>query len=221
MELHHIDEKAKGGPNTFENCIPLCFECHADVGHYNDDHPKGTKYSPKELLAHRDNWYEKVKQTDSPDYDNALRKIDERIATDIHSRMMVGGGYFFLKEHSLWAPYKPEQTDSIYSLARLLNLPDYEFRDAQLENERANFTQLLQLCASTIAGLTGPSSGTSALYNVCSDLEFSGLPPNRQDEIKEEIEEADAINTLAAEAYETLYRLVRERLYLDLRFEYL
>jgi 5-methylcytosine-specific restriction endonuclease McrA len=49
IELHHISQKADGGDDSFENCIPLCFDCHADVGSYNAQHPKGRKYSKAEL----------------------------------------------------------------------------------------------------------------------------------------------------------------------------
>ncbi|WP_104421880.1 HNH endonuclease [Neolewinella xylanilytica] len=31
IELHHIKLKSQGGEETEENCIPLCFDCHADV----------------------------------------------------------------------------------------------------------------------------------------------------------------------------------------------
>ena len=62
MEIHHIRPRAQGGEDTFENAIPLCFDCHAEVGQYNPHHPKGTKYSEKELIGHRDNWYQKVKE---------------------------------------------------------------------------------------------------------------------------------------------------------------
>ena len=62
MELHHIEQRAEGGADTFDNCIPLCFDCHADVGSYNHKHPKGRKYSVSELMGHRDNWYAKVEQ---------------------------------------------------------------------------------------------------------------------------------------------------------------
>ncbi len=57
MELHHIWQEADGGLSDFDNCIPLCFDCHADVGHYNPRHPKGKKYTPGELKGHRDQWY--------------------------------------------------------------------------------------------------------------------------------------------------------------------
>ena len=57
MELHHIKHKSEGGEETFENCIPLCFDCHADQKSYDHKHPKGTKYSREELKGHRDKWY--------------------------------------------------------------------------------------------------------------------------------------------------------------------
>jgi len=49
MELHHIQQKANGGEDTFENCIPLCFDCHAEVKAYNPKHPKGRQYTENEL----------------------------------------------------------------------------------------------------------------------------------------------------------------------------
>lgn len=48
--------------DTFENAIPLCFDCHAEVGAYNTSHPKDVKFSKTELKRHRDNWYKCVKQ---------------------------------------------------------------------------------------------------------------------------------------------------------------
>ena len=58
IELHHIKPRAEGGSDELDNCIPLCFECHAEVGSYNPNHPKGKKYTESELKGHRDRWYE-------------------------------------------------------------------------------------------------------------------------------------------------------------------
>lgn len=58
IECHHIIPEAKDGANTIENCIPLCFDCHAEVEHYNSQHPKGNMFSPEELRGHRDKWFE-------------------------------------------------------------------------------------------------------------------------------------------------------------------
>ena len=57
IELHHIKQAADGGEDTADNCIPLCFDCHAEVGSYNTRHPKGKKFTEKELRGHRDKSY--------------------------------------------------------------------------------------------------------------------------------------------------------------------
>ena len=60
IEIHHIIQACDGGKDTFENAIPLCFDCHANAGHYNSKHPRGSKFSPEELRKHRDQWYKLV-----------------------------------------------------------------------------------------------------------------------------------------------------------------
>jgi len=62
IETHHIRPVSKGGDDSFENCIPLCFDCHAEVEHYNNQHPRGRKFSESELSKHRDNWFSKVEE---------------------------------------------------------------------------------------------------------------------------------------------------------------
>lgn len=56
IEIAHIDAR---GPNTIDNAIPLCFNCHEKIGHYNKEHPKGNKYRPKELISRRDQIYDR------------------------------------------------------------------------------------------------------------------------------------------------------------------
>jgi hypothetical protein len=58
IEIAHIDPKEKGGDNI-DNAIPLCYKCHAEIGRYNREHPKGNKYRPKELKARREQIYER------------------------------------------------------------------------------------------------------------------------------------------------------------------
>lgn len=62
IELHHIILNSEGGEESLENCIPLCFDCHADQKSYDHKHPKGSKYSREELKGHRENWYKLVSQ---------------------------------------------------------------------------------------------------------------------------------------------------------------
>ncbi len=65
IETHHIRPTSKGVDDSFENCIPLCFDCHAEVEHYNDQHPRGRKFSESELRKHRDEWFLRVKELDT------------------------------------------------------------------------------------------------------------------------------------------------------------
>lgn len=66
IEVHHIVHESKGGPNTLKNAIVLCFDCHTDAGHYNPQHPKGTKFSPSELRLARNRWHKIVKREAIP-----------------------------------------------------------------------------------------------------------------------------------------------------------
>jgi hypothetical protein len=58
IEVHHLVPKSNGGSDDIDNAIPLCFDCHSWVQHYNSDHPKGTKYKLEELKARREQVYE-------------------------------------------------------------------------------------------------------------------------------------------------------------------
>ncbi len=58
IEFAHIKPKGEGGSGDIDNAIPLCFDCHSEIGRYNEEHPKGNKYKPMELKARRDQIYE-------------------------------------------------------------------------------------------------------------------------------------------------------------------
>ena len=57
VECHHIVQEEDGGDNSFDNCIPLCRNCHSYVASYNPRHPVGTQYSENELKKRRNNFY--------------------------------------------------------------------------------------------------------------------------------------------------------------------
>lgn len=60
IEAAHITDEAQGGPNDAENGIPVCLDCHQEIGTYNDAHPKGNKLRSQELKARRDRVYHQV-----------------------------------------------------------------------------------------------------------------------------------------------------------------
>jgi HNH endonuclease len=60
IEAAHIIDEAANGSNDENNGIPLCFDCHQEIGSYNDKHPRGNKIRPDELRARRDRVYSLV-----------------------------------------------------------------------------------------------------------------------------------------------------------------
>lgn len=89
IELHHIHPEAEGGNSTLENCIPLCFDCHADVGHYNVRHPKGTKYSMQELIRHRDRWFKVQSELARAELAVGAAPVSVRNPTEVYERQLV------------------------------------------------------------------------------------------------------------------------------------
>lgn len=60
IEIHHIDSPED---NSEKNAIPVCFNCHATIGHYSSSHPKGKKYTPDELFKLREICFKKYDET--------------------------------------------------------------------------------------------------------------------------------------------------------------
>jgi hypothetical protein len=55
IEVHHIDPT--GGDHE-DNAIPLCFDCHGKVSHYDHKQPRGTKFKSDELKTRRNQIYD-------------------------------------------------------------------------------------------------------------------------------------------------------------------
>jgi hypothetical protein len=55
-ETDHILPIEQGGSDEIENAIPVCFECHAEIHGYNDQHPRGRKFTSTELQKHKKQW---------------------------------------------------------------------------------------------------------------------------------------------------------------------
>ncbi|MCD2172964.1 HNH endonuclease [Rhizobium sp. C4] len=76
VEVHHIIPRADGGEDSYDNGIVLCFDCHCAAGHYNTNHPRGTKFSPDELRGHKERWFLHVRnhpdQVSAQDPDHKL-----------------------------------------------------------------------------------------------------------------------------------------------------
>ncbi len=132
MECHHIIEVTHGGSDAFENCIPLCFDCHAEVGHYNNSHPKGVKFSAEELTAHRDTWYSNVSR-------GATQMASEYIEMDRSLvRKLIGllGGYESMRHfrsHDYGNLYSDEVEKRLSDFFHESEKPGCEFFDLLVE----------------------------------------------------------------------------------------
>ncbi len=130
MEIHHIVPRNQGGGDDVDNLIPLCFDCHQEVGSYNPKHPKGNRYTEKELKARRDAFYQRVKDGKLSDEDMSSASFEEsdkirrlNIEKDFHAI------YMFILEYTMTPP-----TQLFMEIDRLLELyiPDSFFAQSNL-----------------------------------------------------------------------------------------
>lgn len=138
IELHHIRLKSQGGLDTFDNCIPLCFDCHADMRSYDHKHPKGTKYSETELKQHRDNWYAKVKNSLGVLSSSEYLELDKRVMIELVELLPWDRVILFLRDHDFGAAFTYADIRDLDQFWWKCNDPAFEFIDADLEGIRAN-----------------------------------------------------------------------------------
>ena len=131
LEFHHIKQKADGGDDTFENCIPLCFDCHGDMGGVNPRHPKGNSYSENELRMHRDAWYGKCSNSADEPVCEDDRKLFEKIKRCFSGRV----GETLYNEDLRWS-HADGSFRELFELEYELLNPVNEFVNAELEKLR-------------------------------------------------------------------------------------
>ena len=145
MEIHHIKAKSDGGEDTFENAIPLCFDCHAIVRQYDPKHPKGTRFTEAELKMHRDAWYQKMNRPEEKepeplkfhhqkDYQNImLMKVDS--GSDLIDSVAIAQGIKFSQEAETI-----EEVEIISEFVQYIKeLMDYDLLDEPSDKIMATF----------------------------------------------------------------------------------
>ena len=58
MQIHHIEPEADGGSGEYENGIPVCLDCHAEIESRSN---MGRRFTASELKEHRNRWFAIVK----------------------------------------------------------------------------------------------------------------------------------------------------------------
>ena len=143
LELHHIVLGSEGGADTYDNCIPLCFDCHADMKSYDHKHPKGLKYTANELKIHRDKWYQKISRTSL--FNLSIETVPADIITYswIIEKLPWDGPMKWLRDTDLAGSIWKGHFGYFRVFLDGVDNPNREFFDADLEGLRATF--VLQL----------------------------------------------------------------------------
>ena len=142
IELHHIEQKADGGKDTFENCIPLCFDCHADMGKSDPLHPKGRQYSKIELKSHRDRWYSKIENSQVIKSIDFIYEEDKVLFHDI-CNIFSDSIREWLSETNLAGSHPAKVFEPLDELLYNCNNPFKEFLNIELEKLKGNLLNTL------------------------------------------------------------------------------
>lgn len=155
MELHHIKLRSAGGNESEENCIPLCFDCHADQSSYDKKHPKGTKYTETELKFHRDKWYliceNNLGTGVNDNLDQDIKTFDSLVILLPYEQVIL-----FLKENTL-GKTRISIDDHIRPLekfAKSINNPWLDFFDSDLDASRMKLSNTIISLLEGIASYT-------------------------------------------------------------------
>lgn len=144
MELHHIVQIADGGADTFENAVPLCFDCHAEVKSFNPHHPKGSKITENELRAHRDSWYGKVAQPIAYSNGISTAEVDKKVFYALNRYLCVR--YLeWIRDQNLGDSFRSTEYNYFRKFLEKIKLPSYEFFNADLETAKANLADSIRV----------------------------------------------------------------------------
>lgn len=159
IELHHIQPKSKGGNDTFDNCIPLCFNCHADMG--KPGHYKGNSYTGRELKMHRDKWYARKEKAvlTSEIVCEADKKQFEAICS------LFANTKYILKDHDMATAFYQKDIEELLHYADSFDDPFLMFIDADLEMMRSQLLLQLRKCADDFRELLFWNEGPN--QNLC------------------------------------------------------
>ena len=217
IELHHIKQHAYGGEDTFENCIPLCFDCHEDMGKADPKHPKGKHYTEAELIMHRDNWYKRNNESLQWGSDKVYDE-DRRLFADI-CEVFSGQMEYQLRDLDLRGIHVRRSYEKIDELCYRFKSPFNEFINVELEKLRGNLWEKMNFFIDCLVGTTFPIGKENPNYNATHLwlLDNGYIPRGERDhdKFREEMidqfyEEANKLNDAATELWECYCEFVRQ-----------
>lgn len=201
MECHHITPQAQGGEDSYVNCIPLCFDCHAEVGHYSSEHPKGTKFSPEELRGHRDHWYATYANGTGPGAPTGYEELDRKLYLKLYDLLGGSSQMIHFRDHDYSYDYHTSVDDRLWSFINEVGLPQTEFFDSQmaaaLADLRASINNYLR----------------DKVNRIWHDGDIAHIPPEwiyKSESLEKRFEEAaEVMNKAATRIWETFTQFVK------------
>lgn len=208
MELHHIKQKKNGGEDSFENCLPLCFDCHADVMQYNPDHPKGKKYSISELKRHRSNCFKKVQESASSIVtDTNYLELDQKTFKRLNELLKSDDLMLFIKHNGfIGGSFEDKIFMGVNDFIHECELPEFEFIDADLEGLKSELFNLMEQLDDLISIHTfGASNGRQGIPTEWEYEQFERM--------QNAISDFRELTPKVSRKYEEIIKLGRRKLY--------
>lgn len=214
IEMHHIKQKAYGGDDTLENCIPLCFDCHSDMGKADPKHPKGKRYSEAELKLHRDNWYKKVEGFPS-DRNGDNDYVADKILFQAICKGFSGDVQYWLQEADIGGSHPYHIFDSFHEILHKCDDPFFEFLNIEVEKLKGNLVSSIKEFCSYKATNTFVKNISGQQFCVTRQWMI-----NHEDRIPERMSyeeysklyetQANKLNDLATEVWRSYCEFVRQ-----------
>jgi HNH endonuclease len=158
IEVHHIRQKAENGEDGFDNAIPVCFDCHADMTSYDHKHPKGTKYTQTELVRHRDNWYSKIEGNIGLANRTEVVETDKSVYRQLLKIMPWDGTITFLRQFDFAGGlFERKSINELSMFSVQCDNPAFEFIDPDLEGLRVQLSEKIAQMRSLVGLKTFPS----------------------------------------------------------------
>ena len=209
IELHHITPRSEGGTDEIDNCVPLCFDCHAEVEHYNTKHPRGRKFTPGELKAHRDQWYGRFKQSghDIPKTDYV--ELDRQVYRKLKELLPSDGSIHFIRYNNFAGfSFRLADLSDLDNFYHACEYPEFEFVDPDLEGLRADLRQHISELLGMIGLNTWPLNEPGERRNSVPP-EWEETQPER---FREVVGKLHQLTTHICDTYDSIVRLARVRL---------
>jgi hypothetical protein len=206
VELHHIVHQSEGGPDTFDNCIPLCFDCHGDMRSYDHKHPKGTKYTTAELKAHRDRWYEKVRASGAVGSPTENQNLDRATVVRLLNLLPWNGSIEFVRHNNFAGfSFRLDELKDLFRFRSECEDPAFEFIDADLEALRAALLDAVVRFDRLIALQTFPTHH-SGENTVPPEWEI-----DQPEHFFQVVDDIHATTTDICESYDQLVKMARRK----------